>query len=370
MNSPSFTSKAFGIYVIAVSIPLILTPNLFLGLLGFPLAHEIWVRVLGLVGTILGYYYVAAGLGNARPFVVASVYGRFAFCAGCVGLVVLVSAPWQLLLFGAVDVAGALWTFFALRYEAAAQPGVMCPEKRNVPVAERGSHLVIVTDEKGDTRVQSIESEYTFAFELRQAARVMNNSAHATEEGPSTHWHLRAFIHGSIILSYASLEAALNEIIHLNAFEKDSPLTEAERQVFYTIGQEGLQPRESSNTLQQYNMLLRILGKPEMDPGASPYQAANLVRKLRNMLIHPIPGRVTTFVEAKDFDYSSQQDIVKKLKPALGLKTDATFPIDVLTKVCAKWAVHSCETFLHEFVKVSGIDPGFITDPNHARKAT
>lgn len=246
----------------------------------------------------------------------------------------------------------------------------MCPEKLSVPIAERGDHIVIVTDEKGDSHVQRIESEYTFAFELRQAARVMNNSAKATDEGPGTHWQMRAFIYATIILAYASLEAALNEILHLNALEKDSPLTDPERKVFHTISQEGLQPREASHTLKQYNMLLRILGKAEMNTGTNPYQAANLVRILRNALIHPIPGRVVTFVDGEEFDYSSQQDIVKKLKPVLGLKADATFPKDVLTKECAKWAVHSCEAFLHEFVTVSGIDPGFITEPSHARKAT
>jgi hypothetical protein len=72
----------------------------------------------------------------------------------------------------------------------------------------------------------------------------------------------------------------------------------------------------------------------------------------------------------KEFDYSSQQNIVKKLKGQLRLKANATFPADVITKECAAWAVDSCETFLHEFVTVSGIDPGFITDPDHMRAAT
>lgn len=198
----------------------------------------------------------------------------------------------------------------------------------------------------------------------------MSNSAKSTEDGPRTHWQLRAFIHGAIILSYASLEAALNEIVHLNALETNNPLTEAERKVFHTIGREGLQPREENNTLQQYNMLLRILGKPTMNVGTNPYQAANLVRILRNMLVHPIPGRVVTFVESEDFDYSSQQNIVRKLRSHLSLKTNATFPAGVITKACAAWAVDSCETFLHEFVTVSGIDPGFITDLNFARAAT
>jgi hypothetical protein len=198
----------------------------------------------------------------------------------------------------------------------------------------------------------------------------MSNSARLSEDGPTPHWQLRAFIHGAIILSYASLEAALNEIVHLNALEAKSPLTEAERMVFHTIGKEGLQPRDRKNTLQQYNMLLRILGKPAMNSGENPYLSANFVRMLRNMLVHPIPGRVVTFVEGEEFDYSSQQNIVKKLKAPLGLKANATFPADVITKECAAWAVTSCEAFLHEFVTVSGISPGFITDPNHARTAT
>jgi hypothetical protein len=240
----------------------------------------------------------------------------------------------------------------------------MCADKRKVPVATRGTHIDLVMDEKGYNYIERIESEYTFAFELRQAARVMRNSAHSTKEDPDTHLRLRAFIYGAIILSYASLEAALNEFIHLNALVQTSPLDDTERKVLYAIGREGLQPRESSHALQQYNMLFRILEKPEMDTGRNPYQAANLVRLLRNMLTHPIPGRVTTFVKDA-FDYSSQQDIVKKLKPALGLKNDAIFPDGVLTKACAKWAVHSCESFLHEFVALSGIDPGFITDPNY-----
>lgn len=247
---------------------------------------------------------------------------------------------------------------------------VMCSERPKVPVATRGDRVFTVLDANGNTRVTQIESEYTFAFELRQSARVMSNSAKSTKDNPRTHWQLRAFIHGAIILSYASLEAALNEIVHLNALETNSPLTEAERKVFHTIGQEDLRPREGSNTLQQYNMLLRILGKPAMSVDTNPYQAANLVRVLRNMLVHPIPGRVVTFIESEDFDYSSQQNIVKKLRSHLGLKTNATFPADVITKACAAWAVESCETFLHEFVTVSGIDPGFITDPNHARAAT
>ncbi len=239
----------------------------------------------------------------------------------------------------------------------------MCPEKRKVPVVPRGDHVFLMLGQNGSTRVTRTEKEYTFAFELRNAARVMVNSAKVIEDGPSTHWQFKAFVHGAIILSYAGLEAALNEIIHLHALTAESPLNEAERKVVYSIAQENLVPRGDSHTLKRFNLLLRILGKSELKIGDPPYQNANLVRLLRNMIIHPIPGRVTTFVEADNFDYSSQQEIVKKLRSALGLKRSATFPKDIVTKKCAVWAVDSCETFLHAFVVASGIDIGFLTEP-------
>jgi len=125
VQTPSFTIKVFGVYVIVgVGLPLLLAPNLFLSFLGVPPTEEIWVHMLGLVVTILGYYYLAAGFGNARPFFVATVYGRFGICAGCIGFMLLLSAPWQGLIFGVIDVVGALWTSAALRSEAVAQPGV------------------------------------------------------------------------------------------------------------------------------------------------------------------------------------------------------------------------------------------------------
>ena len=246
----------------------------------------------------------------------------------------------------------------------------MCPEKRKVPIAPRGDHIVVVQEQDGSNRIAHEEREYTFAFELRNSARVMSNAARTTEDGPDTHWQLKAFIHGAIILSYSALEAVLNEVIHLHALTEKSPLDESERKVIYSIGQENLAPRGESNTLQKFNLLLRILGKPELKVGDSTYQHANLVRILRNMIVHPMPGRVTTFVDSDDFDYSSQQEIVKKLKGALGLKRSATFPADIVTKECAIWAVNSCEKFLHAFVVASGIDIGFLTEHGKPKKST
>lgn len=239
----------------------------------------------------------------------------------------------------------------------------MSSKKNKVPVVTPGGRVIVLMDPDHSTRVVHVEEEYKFAFELRNAAREMLNSLKFTDERPRTEWHVKAFVHGTIIISYAALEAALNEVIHLHALKADSPLDEAERKVIYSIGQENLVSRGESNTLQNFNLLLRLLGKQEMKTGEPPYQSANLVRMLRNMIIHPMPGRVTTFVEGDKFDYSSQQEIVKKLRSALGLKKSATFPKNIITQKCATWALESCESFLHAFVVASGIDIGFITDP-------
>jgi len=117
MQSPALTIKVFGTYILVSGLGLLLIPNLWLAPLGFAPTNESWVRVLGLLACVLAFYYWACALADSRAFFKATLYGRIAFCAGCVGLVVLGSAPWQLIVFGAVDLAGAAWTKMALRNE-------------------------------------------------------------------------------------------------------------------------------------------------------------------------------------------------------------------------------------------------------------
>lgn len=118
MTSAATTIKLFGVYVILTGLTLLLAPNLLLAMFGTPEAKEIWIRVLGALAIVVGYYYWACGAGNARAFFSASVRGRFLFFALGLALILLAGAPWTLALFGLVDVAGAVWTLAALRAEA------------------------------------------------------------------------------------------------------------------------------------------------------------------------------------------------------------------------------------------------------------
>ncbi len=121
MNSSLISIKVFAVYVFITGLGLMLIPNLWLAPLGFPATDEIWVRMLGLVAVVLGFYYWASALANNRAFFAASVYGRTIFFVGCIGLVAFVSAPWQIIIFGSIDLAGAAWTKLALSKEATAQ---------------------------------------------------------------------------------------------------------------------------------------------------------------------------------------------------------------------------------------------------------
>lgn len=117
MKSPALTLKIWAAYVVATAIGLLLAPNLVLAPLGFAPTQEIWVRVAGLIAGILGYYYWAGATTNSRTFFMATVFGRCIFFIGCVALVLLAAAPWQVVLLGAVDLVGAAWTRIALARE-------------------------------------------------------------------------------------------------------------------------------------------------------------------------------------------------------------------------------------------------------------
>lgn len=119
-GSPAALSiQVFGVYAMLAGLVLLVSPNTLLGLSGMPMTNEFWVRVVGTLALVVGYYYWACGRAGALAFFRATVPGRLLFCAACVGLVLMAGAPVQLLIFGAVDVLGALWTGWALRQPAA-----------------------------------------------------------------------------------------------------------------------------------------------------------------------------------------------------------------------------------------------------------
>ena len=104
----------FGIYIVLVGAGFLFIPNTVLPLFKFPKTNEPWIRVLGSVVLILGFYYIIAAQNELTPFFWATVVGRFALLVSFIVLVVTKKAQPMLLMFGVIDAAAGLWTLLTL----------------------------------------------------------------------------------------------------------------------------------------------------------------------------------------------------------------------------------------------------------------
>lgn len=109
----------FGIYLAVLGIGLLVAPGPMLAPFGLPAPQEVWVRVGGMVIAFLGGYYILAARHGLRPFLAWTVATRASVIVVFAVLVGAGLGPAVLLLFGAVDLAGAVWTWAALRRDAA-----------------------------------------------------------------------------------------------------------------------------------------------------------------------------------------------------------------------------------------------------------
>lgn len=115
MHPAALSIKVFGAYVFVTGIGLVFAPALILAPLGIAAPAEIWIRVVGALAVVLGYYYWACGVADAEAFFRATINGRVLFAVLCAILIAAFQAPLQLLVFGAVDIAGAVWTWRGMR---------------------------------------------------------------------------------------------------------------------------------------------------------------------------------------------------------------------------------------------------------------
>lgn len=118
MSAAALSLFVFGIYLIVNGLGFTFIPNTLLGLLGVPVTNEPWVRVLGWVLVVLGYYYAQAARHELRQFFMWTVYARISVMVVFLLFFLLSWAPATLLLFGGIDLLGAIWTFLALRAES------------------------------------------------------------------------------------------------------------------------------------------------------------------------------------------------------------------------------------------------------------
>ena len=117
-SSPAaFSVKFFGVYALLTGLNLMLAPNMLLGMFGIPATNEVWIRVVGVIAFNVGVYYWYAAKCEAKAFFEATVYARgFVFVAFAT-FAALGFVNKALILFGCVEVVGAIWTWLALKKE-------------------------------------------------------------------------------------------------------------------------------------------------------------------------------------------------------------------------------------------------------------
>jgi hypothetical protein len=123
MSRSALSVFVFAVYLYLLGFVLVVTPDTLLRIFKFPEADGLWIRIVGMLVIILGFYYSHAARADFRPFLVWTVLGRTAVLLFFIAFVIAGLAPPALILFGVIDFAAAMWTLFAIRSDASSRIG-------------------------------------------------------------------------------------------------------------------------------------------------------------------------------------------------------------------------------------------------------
>ncbi|WP_045877676.1 hypothetical protein [Pseudofrankia sp. DC12] len=197
-----------------------------------------------------------------------------------------------------------------------------------------------------------------FSTNYLYTARWLSEEARQLEEKLAgvTHYHPqhRGAVISSITSACAFLEAHINEIF-LDVVDEQPPwvdhLTADVRDKICWLWTDG--KAEENRALAKYNAILIAASLPILDKGQNPYQDAQLVIDIRNVLTH---YKVYSLGEKKPHTlsrkFASPQFPLNQLM--VGHNAER-FPDHILGHGCADWAWRSCKKFADEFGRRLGI---------------
>jgi uncharacterized membrane protein len=105
----------FGFYLYAVGLVLLVAPNFLLSVFQLPETEEVWIRVVGVLTLAIGFYYHQTGSKNITAMVPLTVVARLFVFFAFTAFVLLKFVSPALLLFGVVDLIGAVWTWMTMK---------------------------------------------------------------------------------------------------------------------------------------------------------------------------------------------------------------------------------------------------------------
>lgn len=115
MSKPAVSIIVYGIYYLVAGLTYLVLPDLALTLFGFPIEGTWILRVAGVLLGVHGYFFVQAARQELAPYFRWTVHGRIAASVLFAAVAALGLAQPMLILFGVIDLVGAVWTWLALR---------------------------------------------------------------------------------------------------------------------------------------------------------------------------------------------------------------------------------------------------------------
>ena len=181
---------------------------------------------------------------------------------------------------------------------------------------------------------------------------------------PGEYSRHQAFASGAVLSAVAFMEAYINELFtHCSSgvVAGVEGLTREQVGLLGRLWERGIPRTARFSILQKYEIALDLLGRPQVDRGAAPYQDASALVDLRNALVHfepelyPVPGP-----QAPSVPQEAQPPLERKLRGRFVLNPLARedfgfFPDQCLGAGCAQWAVSTSLSFVRSFVDHAGI---------------
>lgn len=116
MTRAALSVYMYGLYQITgVCLPLLVIPDIALGMFGVDSGDGVWIRFVGLLAGTIGAFYIGAVLSRFQPMLVWSVPARYASSAFMAAVVAAGMAAPALLIFSAFDALCGSITWVALR---------------------------------------------------------------------------------------------------------------------------------------------------------------------------------------------------------------------------------------------------------------
>ena len=122
MSKAGLSLFVFGFYLIIVGFGFMIAPHWNLRLFGLSAGDDVWIRLVGMLASMIGAYYLLAVRARLEVFFQWTVPGRY-YAAGFMALMFVLSKVGPaIVLFAAIDAAAATWTWMALRSNTRPSP--------------------------------------------------------------------------------------------------------------------------------------------------------------------------------------------------------------------------------------------------------